>query len=135
MKPFSILLALALLGAPLCAAEAPLPEKIDFNRDVRPILSDLCFKCHGFDDKARKAGRRLDTVEGALAESEGVRAIVPGKLPVSELHARIRSTEKDEAMPPFKTGKKLTERQKAVLDRWIEQGAPYGKHWSLESVR
>src|SRR3954470_21852101 len=97
--------ALLLLQGTLLAAEAPLPEKIDFNRDVRPILSDLCFKCHGFDDKARKAGRRLDTAEGALAEADGVRAIVPGKLAESELHARIRSTDKDEAMPPFKTGK------------------------------
>ncbi|HEV7406070.1 MAG TPA: DUF1549 domain-containing protein, partial [Chthoniobacteraceae bacterium] len=135
MKLLLPLLPFALFGASLFAAEAPVPEKIDFNRDVRPILSDLCFKCHGFDDKARKAGRRLDTVEGALAESEGVRAIVPGKLAESELHVRIHSTDKDEAMPPSKTGKKLTERQKAVLDRWIEQGAPYAKHWSFEPVR
>src|SRR4051812_9223351 len=135
MKLLLTLLALALSGASLFAAEAPLPEKIEFNRDVRPILSDLCFKCHGFDDKARKAGRRLDTLEGALAGSEGVRAVVPGNLAESEIHARIRSTDKDEAMPPVKTGKKLTERQKAVLDRWIEQGAPYAKHWSFEPVR
>src|SRR3954468_7556495 len=104
MKLLSPLLPLALFGATLFAAEAPVPEKIDFNRDVRPILSDLCFKCHGFDDQARKAGRRLGTVEGALAESEGVRAVVPGKLAESELHVRIRSTDKDEAMPPSKTG-------------------------------
>lgn len=135
MKPFSTLLAFILFSATLPAAEAALPEKIDFNRDVRPILSDLCFKCHGFDDKARKANRRLDTAEGALAELEGVRAVVPGKLAESDLHVRIHSTDKDETMPPLKTGKKLSERQKAVLDRWVEQGAPYAKHWSFEPVR
>jgi hypothetical protein len=135
MKPLPALFVLLLLGASVFAAETPVPEKIDFNRDVRPILSDLCFKCHGFDDKARKAGRRLDTAEGALAETEGVRAVVPGKLAESELHVRIRSTDKDEAMPPSKTGKKLNERQKTILDRWIEQGAPYAKHWSFEPVR
>lgn len=110
--------------------EPPLPEKIEFNRDVRPILSENCFKCHGFDKKKREADRRLDTREGALAENDGIKAIVPGKLAESEVHLRIHSSDKDEAMPPVKSGKKLSERQKAILDKWIEQGAEYQAHWA-----
>lgn len=134
MKLFSPL-ALLLLACRLAAAEVPLPETVDYNHDVRPILSDNCFKCHGFDEKTRDGGRRLDTPEGALAESEGIRAIVPGQLAASDLHVRIHSAERDEAMPPLKSGKTLTARQKAILDRWIEQGAPYAKHWSFEPIR
>src|ERR1700761_4553772 len=88
-----MLLMAALLPCALVGAEVP-QGKIDFNRDVRPILSGTCFKCHGFDDKARKGDRRLDTREGALAEKDGVRAIVPGNLTESDLSARIHSTEK-----------------------------------------
>ena len=99
------------------AADRPLPVKIEFNRDVRPILSENCFKCHGFDEKKREAKRRIDTREGALAENEGVRAIVPGKLSESEVHTRIHSTDADEKMPPPKSGKKLDDRQRAVLDK------------------
>ncbi len=117
------------------AAELSLPEKIDFNRDVRPILSENCFKCHGFDAKTREADRRIDTREGALAELDGVRAIVPGKLAESEAHARIHSTDKDEQMPPPNSGKKLDARQRAIIDRWIEQGAEYQAHWAYAQVR
>ncbi len=109
-----------------------LPAKIDFNRDVRPILSENCFKCHGFDPKTRDSGRRLDTRDGALAEKDGVRAVVPGKLAESDLHVRIHSTDKDEQMPPPKSGKKLTPRQIAILDKWIEQDAPYAVHWAFQ---
>ena len=120
-----------LLAAPLArAADAALPDRIEFNRDVRPILSDTCFKCHGPDKKHREADRRLDTREGALAENDGVRAIVPGKLSESEAHERMHSTDADEQMPPPKSGKKLTARQMAILDKWIEQGAEYQPHWS-----
>lgn len=112
------------------AGEPAIPEKIEFNRDVRPILSDTCFKCHGFDPKHREGGRRFDTREGALAEIEGVRAIVPGSLPASEAHLRLHSTDPDEQMPPPKSGKKLTLRQVAILDKWIEQGAEYQEPWA-----
>ncbi len=112
------------------AADVALPDRIEFNRDVRPILSDTCFKCHGPDKKHREADRRLDTRDGALAENESVRAIVPGKLGESEAHARIHSTDADEQMPPPKSGKKLTARQIAILDKWIEQGAEYQPHWA-----
>ncbi len=112
------------------ASELGLPEKIAFNRDVRPILAENCFKCHGPDSSHREGKRRLDTRDGALADNEGVKAIVPGKLDASDVHERIHSTDKDEQMPPPKSGKKLTERQRAVLDKWIEQGGEYQPHWS-----
>jgi len=116
-------------------ADVSVPGKIDYNRDIRPILSENCFKCHGFDEKAREADRRLDTREGAIADSEGVRAIVPGKLDESELHLRIRSHDRDEMMPPPKSGKKLTDAQRDLLDRWILEGAAYAKHWAFEPPR
>ena len=131
--PRSLLRLLPFLAtACLLAEEAALPEKIDFNRDVRPILSENCFKCHGFDPKNRKGDRRIDTREGALAEKDGVRAIVPGKLDQSDLSARIHSTDKDDQMPPPKSGKQITARQIAILDKWIEQGAPYDLHWAFK---
>ena len=99
MRPLALFLGTLLIPASLWAAE-PLPEKVDFNRDIRPILSDHCFKCHGFDPKAREAGRRLDTRDGALADSDGMRAIVPGKLKDSDVHWRIHSKDDDDVMPP-----------------------------------
>jgi hypothetical protein len=125
--PFFLFLLAAL---PAVAAELPLPEKIEFNRDVRPILSENCFKCHGFDKKHREGKRRLDTRDGALEENDGVRAVVPGNVQESEVHVRIHSADKDEQMPPPDSGKKLNARQVAILDRWIEQGADYQPHWA-----
>jgi hypothetical protein len=126
-----LILFLALFSPALVrGADAALPDKITFNRDVRPILAENCFKCHGFDKKQREANRRLDTREGALADNDGIRAIVPGNLGESDLHLRIHSEDKDDLMPPADSGKKLSERQKAILDRWIEQGAEYQQHWA-----
>lgn len=130
MKSPAFIFVAAITANWALAEESALPAKIEFNRDVRPILSDTCFKCHGFDPKHREGGRRFDTREGALAQIDGVRAIVPGKLAESDAHVRIRSTDPDEQMPPPKSGKKLTARQKAILDRWIEQGAEYQEHWA-----
>jgi cytochrome c553 len=128
-------LFIALSIAPLAlAAEAPISERIQYNRDVRPILADACFRCHGFDKNKREADRRLDTREGALAENDGVRAIVPGKLAESDAHVRIRSTDKEEMMPPPKANRQLSKREKQVLDRWIEQGAEYQEHWAYIPV-
>lgn len=104
-----------------------------YNFDVRPILAENCFGCHGADLKANKADLRLDTFEGATAklhDSDGY-AIVPGKPDESELLRRIHSTDPSEVMPEAESGKKLTDEQKAVLKRWIEAGAPYEKHWSF----
>ena len=135
MNPIRRFIVAFLLTSIARAADRPLPEKIEFNRDVRPILSENCFKCHGFDEKKREANRRIDTREGALAENDGVRAIVPGKLAESEVHARIHSTDKDEQMPPPKSGKKLDARQRAILDQWIGQGAEYQAHWAYAPLR
>ena len=108
----------------------PLPEKIELNRDVRPILSENCFHCHGFDKNTREANRRLDTSDGAFADQDGIVAISPGNLAKSELHHRIISHDKDERMPPEEAGKKLKPREIAVINKWIEQGAKYEPHWA-----
>ena len=125
-----ILAALTLAGltsAPAFAAE----PKVDFNRDVRPILSNNCFTCHGPDEAERKADLRLDTFDGATAELDGSHAVVPGDASASSLLARITSADADEQMPPPESGKKkLTAQEVETLTRWIEQGATYAKHWS-----
>ena len=124
---------LALIAAQSAfSAEIALPAKIEFNRDVRPILADKCFACHGFDAKKREAELRLDTAEGATADHDGHQAIAPGNLSASTLWKRITTGDADERMPPVETNKTLSEREVAVLKRWIEQGAPYQKHWSFE---
>ena len=108
--------------------------KISFNREIRPILSEQCFSCHGFDAKHRKADLRLDTREGALADNDGVRAIIPGDPAKSELWKRLLSQDPEEVMPPPEAHKpKLTAKQKETLRRWIEEGAPYEPHWAFTS--
>jgi hypothetical protein len=110
----------------------PLPETVQFNRDIRPLLSENCYKCHGPDPKARKGDLRLDTKEGAFAEIEkGKFAIVPGKPAQSELVRRIQSKDSDEKMPPAKSGKKLSPRDIALLQKWVVQGALYQGHWAF----
>ncbi|MFM7556389.1 MAG: DUF1549 domain-containing protein, partial [Verrucomicrobiota bacterium] len=109
-------------------------EDLSFNRDIRPILSDHCFSCHGFDAKKRKAGLRLDTAEGALTPNrEGRVAIRPGDLKSSGLWQRVLSQDPDEVMPPPETHKPLNDAQRGLLRRWIEAGAPYQKHWAFET--
>ena len=110
-------------------------EPVEFNRDVRPILSDNCFACHGFDPKTRKAKLRLDTPEGATAGRDGTRPVAPGEPAQSEVWARIVSDDPDAVMPPPDSHKKLTPAQKATIRAWIEQGARYQQHWSFEPVR
>ena len=105
--------------------------KLEFNRDVRPILSDKCFACHGFDAKTRKAGLRLDTEEGAYFLKDGVQAIKPGALQESEVWHRITHDDEDELMPPPESNKSLTGGEKEVLKRWIEDGAKYQPHWAF----
>ncbi|MDA8976052.1 DUF1553 domain-containing protein [bacterium] len=105
--------------------------KMEFNRDIRPILSDKCFACHGFDAKTREAGLRLDTEEGAYSLKDGVQAIKPGDLQGSEVWHRITHDDEDELMPPPESNKGLTEGEKEVLKRWIEEGAKYQPHWAF----
>ncbi|KAA5547090.1 DUF1553 domain-containing protein [Roseiconus nitratireducens] len=109
------------LAAPTSAAEDPL----SFNRDVRPILSDKCFFCHGPDDNHREAGLRLDQEESALEY-----AIIPGEADDSEVMMRITESDPDLRMPPPETGKKITEEEREILRRWINQGAPYEAYWA-----
>src|SRR5436190_1426900 len=123
-------LLLLILSLPAVAAEAPLPDKPQYNRDIRPILADACFRCHGFDKNKRKADRRLDTRDGALAEKDGIRAIVPGKADESEMVKRFLTTQEDDMMPPLKETRHLSPREKDILKRWIEQGAEYQDHWA-----
>ena len=104
---------------------------IQFNRDVRPILSDKCFKCHGPDAKNQKSDFRVDTFEEATRSHGDFTGVVPGSLEKSSLHERIHATDRSEVMPPPKTKLSLTPEEKSILDQWILQGAPYEKHWSL----
>jgi hypothetical protein len=116
------------------AWSATADAKVSFNREIRPILSEQCFSCHGFDAKHRKADLRLDTREGALADNDGVRAIIPGDPAKSELWKRLLSKDPEEVMPPPDAHKpKLTTKQKETLRRWIEEGAPYEPHWAFTS--
>ena len=120
------------LSALTVAASAAIPDKPGYNRDIRPILSNNCFYCHGPDEKKREAKLRLDIRENALAEHDSGHAIVPGKPDESELLTRILSHDKDEVMPPPKAKKApLTAEQIATFRRWIEQGAQYEDHWAF----
>ena len=115
-------------------APAAFAQKLEFNRDIRPILSDKCFKCHGPDAKNAKSEYRLDTFGHATAEIDGVRGIVPGKPQDSEVHWRIHSTDASDIMPPPESKMSLTPAEIAILDRWIEEGAEYQEHWSFVPV-
>ncbi len=106
-------------------------DKVDFNYDIRPIISAKCFACHGPDAKSRKAKLRLDLREEALKEREDVRAIVPGDLEASDLIARITSTDPDEVMPPPKEDHALSPAEIALFKKWIAEGAEYQEHWSF----
>jgi hypothetical protein len=131
------------LGATLAPSDpeeetAPAPDEkrpgseIRYDRDIRPLLSDRCFTCHGPDEAKRKAELRLDTQEGAYRESYGIAAIVPGDLEASELWHRVTAEAVRDRMPPAKSNKKpLTTEELELVRRWIEQGARYEPHWSF----
>jgi hypothetical protein len=104
---------------------------VDFNRDIRPILSESCYQCHGPDPNKRKADLRLDTREGLFRSADGTTVVVPGKPDESEFWLRISSDDPEARMPPPKAGKPLTPTQVAVVRRWIEQGAIWKGHWSF----
>jgi hypothetical protein len=108
---------------------------VEFNRDVRPVLAENCYACHGPDAARRKAKLRLDTQEGAFADLGGRRAVVPGDVVTSELLQRIAAEEDDRRMPPPRTGRSLTSAQAETLRRWVEQGAKWESHWSLIAPR
>lgn len=128
MHPKNVLLLVSstLLAVHTVAAS----DGINFNRDIRPILSDKCFACHGVDKNARKADLRLDDRTNAVE----TKAIVPGKPDASHLIERIFSTDSESVMPPPKSNKSLSDAQKQLLRKWIEQGAEYQPHWSFIPV-
>ena len=109
-------------------------EPIDFNRDIKPILSDQCYACHGPDATQRQGGGedglRLDTKEGAFADLDGHLALVPGDLEASELIRRISSEDPDQVMPPSDHRKSLTKQEKQILADWVRQGAIWSQHWA-----
>lgn len=122
---------LALLALQRSMAEEPL----DYGRDVRPILSDRCFACHGQDSNKREGELRLDQLEAAVKGGESGTAIVPGDPDASEMIKRILSDDRTELMPPPKAKKPLTEEQKKTLIRWVKEGAVYANHWSFEPIK
>ena len=107
-------------------------QPVDFNRDVRQILSDTCFQCHGPDAKKRKADLRLDTKDGLFKKADGYANIVPRQPDESELYVRIVSDDETELMPPPKSGKTLTKAQVETIKRWIEEGAEWKGHWAYQ---
>ena len=128
MARLSVLLTFALISVAFS-------QEVVFNRDIRPVLSNKCFFCHGPDEKTREADLRLDTREGAIEDRDGFSAIVPGKPDDSELIYRIAEATGDEAMPPPHAKKEsLSKEEVALFRRWIEQGAPYQGHWSFEPL-
>jgi hypothetical protein len=114
----------------LLSGAAVAQETVDFNRDIRPILSDTCFFCHGPDEGRREADLRLDLRSSAFAERGGTPALAPGKPEQSELIRRITSADADERMPPADSGKELSAEQIELLSKWVAQGAAWDEHWS-----
>jgi len=131
----SLRLILSLGFAVAAAGAAGAQETISFNEHIRPILADNCFACHGADAGHRKAKLRLDQGAEALAVRDGIRAFAPGNLAESEAWQRILSDDPDAVMPPPDSHKlPLTPAQRALIKRWIEQGAVYQNHWAYEPV-
>ena len=123
-------------GATIALGQNPpsTPATIRFSREILPLLSDSCFACHGPDEKARKGGLRLDTLTGARGSGKsGKIAVNAGSPDQSEILRRILSSDPDEVMPPPESGKSLKPEQIALVRRWIEQGAPWGRHWAFEA--
>ena len=128
-----LLLALAIAsttGTEGSSARRP-DATVEFSRDIRPILSDKCFACHGPDENKRMSPLRLDTRDGALADLGGRHAIVPGNLEESGLISRVNSADSLTRMPPSYSGKTLSDLEKDLLRSWIEQGAEWQSHWSF----
>ena len=131
MTRFQIILCAALAGslAPVAAE-----DRVIFNRDVRPIIAEYCFHCHGPDPGSRKEGIRFDREEGFFApRSEAGPTVVKGQPEKSPLYERITATDPDEVMPPPKEHKKLKPAEVAILKKWIEQGAEWQPHWAFIS--
>ena len=126
----------AFLGLLAAVTATAADASLDYNRDVRPLLSDRCFKCHGPDAAARRGKFRLDVREDALAPRDGIFRLLPGRPDESELMLRIASPHADEVMPPPEDGgRPLSPAEQALIRRWIAEGARYAPHWSLVPPR
>ncbi len=125
--PVACFLLLAAFGQPV-SASPPDIDGVDFNRDIRTILSENCFYCHGQDSNKRESGLRLDVQQDALDAG----AIVPGEASHSPLIERVLSVDPDEQMPPPKSNRRLSDEQKQLLQRWIDSGADYSQHWAFQ---
>lgn len=136
MRSWSRLIFVFALAVLYASRSARCDERpVSFNRDIRPILSDNCFLCHGPDEGSRQAGLRLDVPELALLPAEsGKAAIVPGMPNNSELVRRIFSKDETDVMPPATSKKSLNDQQRQLLQQWISQGAKFDKHWSYEAL-
>lgn len=126
--------ALTLFACGQASAQENKDQPISFNRDIRPILSDRCYHCHGPDAENQESAFRLDTREHVLEDLGGYAGIVPGDLENSTLHQRIRSDDEGEQMPPVDSVRQLTEKEKDILDAWIMAGAPFDDHWSFTPI-
>ncbi|HEY2342913.1 MAG TPA: DUF1549 domain-containing protein, partial [Chthoniobacteraceae bacterium] len=136
LRVFPLLGLTAIVIATSTAWAAPASDQIRFNEQIRPILSNKCFFCHGPDEKHREAKLRLDVAENAMADHDGERAIVPGKPEESALLDRGTSQDEDEMMPPPKSKRaRLTPEEVALLRKWIEQGAKYEGFWAFLPLR
>jgi hypothetical protein len=128
LRVVTILLLLLVMRAE--AIDAPSSGRVDFTRDIRPILSNHCYHCHGNDEKERKAKLRLDTQAGLFSKHDDLVPVVPGNLEKSEAWLRIVSPDPQDIMPPPDSHRALKPAQVALIKRWIEQGAPYKEHWA-----
>src|SRR5690348_8548504 len=139
LRRLLIPLFVAAIGALLhCTVLGAAPaDKLDFNFQIRPVLADRCFKCHGPDDKARKGKLRLDSADAAYALRDAAtskRAIVPHHPEQSELYRRITAKDPDDRMPPAASNLTLSDEERELLRRWIAQGAQYIAHWAFIPV-
>ncbi|MDG2185144.1 MAG: PSD1 and planctomycete cytochrome C domain-containing protein [Mariniblastus sp.] len=128
---FSCLMLLAMMSSSPAQPDNP-TERISFNRDIRPILSDNCFQCHGPDEHSRVTELRLDSRSSTMGDLGGYQAVVPGNIQQSELIDRINSHDSDEKMPPADSGKRLSTEEIQTLTTWIQQGAAWPEFWAYQ---
>lgn len=134
-SPVLLAAVVALAASTIQSRSVAAETTIDFIRDIRPILSNHCFKCHGPDEATREAGLRLDTPEGATEDLGGYRAIEPGDAESSELYERLTTDDEYSRMPPVDSGLELSEKQIQLLREWIDRGAGYDQHWAFTPLR
>ena len=123
-----------LIVSTVIAGMNALQAEVSFNRQIKPLISDNCFKCHGPDAKNQDSEFRLDTAEHAYADLGGYFGIVPGQPAQSELVKRLHSQVEDELMPPADSNLALSDAEKKLLEQWIREGAKFEPHWSLQKL-